>query len=223
MKISPRFVVLTALFVTCLITANVVAVKVVSLGALLVPAAIFVFPFSYIFGDVLTEVYGFGWARRVIWLGFLCNLAFVLFVWIGQVLPPASGWTHQQAYEDILGYAPRVLLASFAGYLVGEFVNSYVLSRLKVLTRGRWLWTRTISSTILGQGLDTVLFITVAFAGTPVFGHVIIMSHWGAKVAIEILATPLTYTAVRWLKGKESVDVYDRTTSYNPFSMKAGR
>lgn len=220
MKISPRFVVITALFVTCLITANVVAVKLVGLGSAVVPAAIFVFPFSYVFGDVLTEVYGYAWARRVIWLGFFCNLVFVFFVWLGQILPPADFWPNQVAYESILGYIPRILVASFAGYLVGEFVNSYVLSRLKVVTGGRWLWIRTIGSTVLGQGLDTALFIMIAFAGTAAFDPAIILYHWGAKVGIEVAATPLTYAVVGWLKRTESIDTYDRATSFNPFSIR---
>ena len=221
MKISPRFVVLVALFVTCLITANIIAVKLVSFGFVVVPAAILVFPISYIFGDVLTEVYGYAWARRVIWLGFFCNLVFVFFAWIGQIMPSASFWGGQQAYESILGYAPRLLVASFCGYLVGEFVNSYVLSRMKVLTRGRWLWTRTISSTIAGEGLDTAIFITVAFIGTPSFLPAMILYHWVAKVGVEVLATPATYAIVGWLKREESMDVYDRSVNFTPFSVKA--
>ena len=220
MKISPRFVVLTALFVTCLITANVIAVKLVAFGSIVVPAAIFVFPVSYIFGDVLTEVYGFAWARRVIWLGFCCNLVFVFFAWLGQIMPPAAFWSGQQSYVTILGSAPRLLLASFVGYLAGEFVNSLILSKLKVLTRGRWLWTRTIGSTIVGEGLDTALFITIAFFGTPAFMPVIILYHWMAKVAVEAAATPLTYAVVGWLKNVESVDAYDYSTSFNPFSVR---
>ncbi len=221
MKISPRFVVLVALFVTCLITANIIAVKLVSFGFFVVPAAIFVFPISYIFGDVLTEVYGYAWARRVIWLGFFCNLVFVLFAWIGQIMPSASFWGGQQAYESILGYAPRLLVASFCGSLVGEFVNSYVLSRMKVLTQGRWLWTRTITSTIAGEGLDTAIFITVAFVGTPSFLPAMILYHWAAKVGVEVVATPLTYAVVGWLKREESMDVYDRSVNFTPFSVKA--
>jgi len=221
MVVSHRFVVLVALFVACLITANVVAVKLVSLGSHVVPAAIFVFPLSYIFGDVLTEVYGYGWARRVIWLGFLCNLLFVFFAWIGQILPPAPFWQDQRAYESILGYAPRLLTASLSGYLVGEFVNSYVLSRIRSLTRGRWLWMRTIASTVLGQGLDTGLFVTVAFLGTPAFAPIIILNHWVAKVGIEIVATPLTYAVVGWLKRREPIDSQDHATTFNPFAIRA--
>ncbi len=219
MNVSYRFVVIAAIFVTCLITANIIAVKIVSLGFVILPAAIFVFPVSYVFGDVLTEVYGYRWARRLIWLGFLCNLIVVIFVWIGQILPPASFWEGQKAYESILGYTPRLLIASFAGYLVGEFANSFVLARMKIITKGRWLWSRTISSTIVGQGLDTVLFITLAFGGTPSFVPIIILYHWLAKTGIEAVATPFTYAVVNYLKKKETVDTYDYETNFNPLSL----
>ncbi len=223
MTTSYRLVVIAAVFVTCLITANVIAVKVVSLGSFLLPAAVFVFPLSYIFGDVLTEVYGYDVTRRVIWLGFACNLIFVLFAWIGQVLPPAAFWEGQAAYEAILGYAPRILLASFLGYLVGEFANSFIMARMKTLTRGRWLWSRTIGSTVIGQGLDTVVFIVIAFAGTPVFAVAMVLHHWIAKIAIEAAATPLTYGIVGYLKKKEGIDTYDNATNFNPFSFRARR
>jgi uncharacterized integral membrane protein (TIGR00697 family) len=219
MKISHRLVIITAVFITCLITANIIAVKVISLGPFILPAAIFVFPISYIFGDVLTEVYGYRTARRVIWLGFICNLVFVFFAWIGQILPPASFWSDQQAYVSILGLAPRILAASFCGYLVGEFVNSYVLSRMKILTKGRWLWSRTIGSTIIGQALDTSLFITIAYGGTGAVVPTMILHHWVSKVSIEIIFTPVTYVIVNWLKRKEGIDTYDHQTKYNPFTI----
>lgn len=219
MNVSHRLLVITALFVACLITANVIAVKVVSFGSVIVPAAIFVFPLSYIFGDVLTEVYGYRWARRVIWLGFGANLLFVIFAWIGQVLPSAPFWDGQAAYERILGYTPRLLLASFVAYLAGEFVNSYVLAKMKILTKGRWLWTRTITSTVFGEGLDTAIFIFLAFLGTPVFTPLLIVYHFAGKVLVEVLATPLTYAVVNYLKKKESLDTYDHDTNFNPFSF----
>jgi uncharacterized integral membrane protein (TIGR00697 family) len=181
------------------------------------PAAIFVFPISYIFGDVLTEVYGYRVARRVIWLGFICNLLFVFFAWVGQVLPAADFWKEQTAYENILGFAPRLLGASICGYLVGEFVNSFVLAKLKIFTQGRWLWSRTIGSTIAGQGLDTSLFITLAYIGTGANVPVMILHHWSAKVAIEAIFTPVTYIIVNRLKRTERVDTYDYNTRYNPF------
>ena len=219
MSVSYRFVVITALFITCLITANIIAVKVISIGPIPLPAAIFIFPLSYVFGDILTEVYGYRWARRVIWLGFLCNLVFVIFVWIGQILPSAPFWTGQTAYESILGYTPRLLAASFCGYLVGELANSFVLARMKIMTQGRWLWSRTIGSTIVGQGLDTLIFITIAFVGTPFFGAIMMLSHWLAKIFIEAAATPLTYVMVNYLKKKGSIDTYDYQTKFNPFAI----
>jgi uncharacterized integral membrane protein (TIGR00697 family) len=220
MNISYRLVIITALFVTCLITANVIAIKVISLGSFFLPAAIFVFPLNYIFGDVLTEVYGYRTARKVIWLGFACNLVFVFFIWLGQVLPAAPFWEGQQAYDSILGYAPGILVASLAGYLAGEFGNSFVLARLKILTKGRWLWTRTIGSTVIGQGLDTSVFIMVAILfGTPSFMPIMILHHWLAKTIIEAVFTPATYAVVNYLKRKEGVDTYDYETRYNPFAI----
>ena len=219
MNVSHRFVIITALFVACLITANVVAVKVVSIGFVIVPAAIFVFPLSYIFGDVLTEVYGYRLARQVIWLGFLANLLFVVFAWFGQILPGAPFWDGQAAYERILGYTPRLLIASFCGYLAGEFANSFILAKMKIMTRGRWLWSRTISSTVVGEGLDTAIFIVFAFLGTPVFTPLLILYHWLSKVLIEVVATPLTYAVVNYLKKKEAIDTYDYETKFTPFSF----
>ena len=220
MNISHRFVVIAAVFVTCLITANIIAVKVISLGSVFLPAAIIVFPISYIFGDILTEVYGYRWARRVIWLGFLCNLIFVFFAWVGLKLPPASFWEGQEAYKSILGYTPRLLVASFGGYLVGEFANSFILAKMKIRTKGRWLWARTIGSTVVGQGLDTTVFIIIAFIGTTSFVPIMILYHWLAKTAIEVLATPFTYATVNFLKKKEGIDTYDYKTSFNPFAIR---
>ena len=217
MKVSQRFVIITAIFVTCLITANIIAVKVISFGSFVLPAAIVIFPLSYIFGDILTEVYGYRLARRVIWLGFLCNLIFVIFAWIGQILPSAPFWEGQKAYVSILGYTPRLLIASFLGYLAGEFANSFVLAKMKILTRGHWLWSRTIGSTIVGQAFDTSIFITLAFICTPSFVLIMILYHWLAKTAIEAVATPLTYTVVNYLKKNEAIDTYDYKTNFNPF------
>ena len=219
MRISYRSVFLTGIFITSLIAANVIAVKVIAFGFLILPGAVIVFPISYILGDVLTEVYGFNWMKRVIWLGFFCNLIFVFFVWLGQILPPATFWNWQGAYQTILGFMPRLLFASFCGYLVGSFTNSIILARMKVITGGRWLWVRTIGSTIIGEGLDTVIFIILAFAGTPLFMPAIIFYHWVTKVTIEVVATPLTYTIVKWLKKQEKIDVYDKETDFNPFHI----
>jgi len=217
MNVSYRLVIIATVFVTCLITANTVAVKIINVGPFILPAAVIIFPLSYIFGDILTEVYGYRWARKVIWLGFFCNLLFVIFAWVGQILPPAPFWEGQKAYESILGYTPRILAASFCGYLIGEFTNSFVLAKMKILTKGRWLWSRTIGSTIVGEGLDSLIFITLAFIGTPSFMLVMILYHWLAKTAIEAAATPLTYLIVNFLKKKESLDTYDHQTNFNPF------
>ncbi len=222
-KVSPWFVMIVALFITCLITANIIAVKLISLYGFILPAAILIFPLSYIIGDVLTEVYGYRQARRVIWLGFFCNFITVVAIWIGQMLPSASFWDGQASYERILGYAPRLLLASFLAYLVGEFSNAFVLAKMKIATKGRWLWLRTIGSTLIGQGLDSAIFITLAFVGTiplnTLFSAVVI--QWLAKSLYEAVVTPLTYVVVAFLKRKEGLDVYDRDTKFNPFSWRS--
>jgi len=217
MKVSYRFVVIAAIFVTCLITANIIAVKPISFGGL--PAAIVIFPISYIFGDILTEVYGYRQARRVIWLGFFCNLLMVIAIWIGQLLPPAPVWQGQEAYESILGFTPRILLASFLAYVVGEFSNSFVLAKMKIATRGRWLWSRTIGSTLVGQGFDAAIFITIVYIGrfNLSFIGMAILIHWLVKTGYEAVATPFTYAVVNFLKRKEAIDTYDYETSFNPF------
>ena len=220
-RYSHWFVICVALFITCLITANIIAVKLISIHGFLLPAAIIIFPISYIIGDVLTEVYGYGQARRVIWLGFLCNLLTVVAIWIGQNLPAASFWDAQPAYARILGYTPRILMASFLAYLVGEFSNSYVLAKMKIATKGRWLWSRTIGSTLVGQGFDSVVFITLAFVGTmPMTALVIaIVTQWLTKTAYEALVTPFTYVVVNFLKRRENMDVYDYRTRFNPLEF----
>jgi uncharacterized integral membrane protein (TIGR00697 family) len=218
---SPWFVLIVATFITCLITANITAVKLVAIGGWLVPAGIVIFPLSYICGDVLTEVYGYRQARRVIWLGFLCNLLTVLAIWIGQILPAAPFWDGQPAYERILGYTPRLLLASFLAYLVGEFANAVILAKLKLATRGRWLWLRTIGSTLVGQGLDSLVFVLLAFMGTlPLAGMLsAVLTQWLVKTLYEAAVTPLTYAVVRFLKRHEGLDVYDHDTNFNPLSV----
>jgi queuosine precursor transporter len=216
---SQWFLIITALFVTCLLTANIIAVKRASFAGLVVPAGLVIFPLSYIFGDVLTEVYGYRRARLAIWVGFLCNLLMVAAIWAGGQLPPAPGWTDQAAYQSILGFTPRLLLASFIAYLIGEFCNSFILAKLKVATGGRHLWLRTISSTIVGEGLDTLIFILVAFSGLGFPLGSLILSQWLLKVAYEVLATPLTYAIVSFLKRKEGLDHFDRDTDFNPLKL----
>jgi queuosine precursor transporter len=221
------FPLVTALFVTTLIVSNIIAVKVIQIGPLFLPAAVILFPVAYIFGDVLTEVYGYGRARQVIWTGFFCNLIAVVAIWIGGFLPAAPFWTAgvydspqaaQQAYQAILGFTPRLLVASFVAYLAGEFLNSFVLAKLKVKTQGRFLWLRTITSTLVGQGVDSLIFISIAFYGifSPADLRTAILSQWTFKVAYEILATPLTYLVVGWLKRAEAEDYYDLDTNFNP-------
>ena len=219
LRLTPTFMVVTALFVTCLITANIIAVKLVVIFGHVLPAAIIIFPLSYIIGDILTEVYGYRQARAVIWLGFLCNLVAVAAIWVGGFMTPASFWGGQEAYDSILGYTPRLLMASFAAYLLGELANSTILAKMKIWTQGRWLWSRTISSTIVGQGLDSAVFITLAFAGGEVALVRLILTQWTAKVIYEAAATPLTYLVVGWIKRREGLDHYDYDTSFNPIAV----
>jgi len=215
------FVIVVAVFVSTLITANIIAVKLIDIFGFVLPAAVIVFPLSYIFGDILTEVYGYSQARRVIWLGFLCNVLVVGAIWVAQILPAASFWDGQSAYEQILGFTPRLLVASFIAYLVGEFANAFVLAKMKIATNGRWLWTRTIGSALVGQGLDSLVFITVAFLGVTPLNALpsIIVTQWLAKTAYEALVTPLTYLIVNFLKQQEGLDVFDRETHFNPLRV----
>ncbi len=219
---STAFVLLVATFITTLIVSNIIAVKLMDIGGWILPAGIIIFPISYIIGDVLTEVYGYRRARQVIWLGFTCNLFAIAAIWLAMILPPVDFWDGQAAYERILGYTPRLLVASFLAYLMGEFANSYVLARLKIATQGRWLWTRTISSTLIGQGLDSAVFLVVAFAGILPAGVLVsaIVVQWLTKSAYEALATPLTYGIVNFLKRHEGLDVYDDGIDFNPLKVR---
>jgi uncharacterized integral membrane protein (TIGR00697 family) len=218
---SPYFLVIIALYITALITANTVAIRVLDIGPFTADAGTLTFPIAYIVGDVLTEVYGFRIARRVIWLGFICNALAVGIFQMAVRLPSVDDPAFQDAFEMVFNATPRILLASMAAYLVGSFINAYVLARLKVITEGRWLWMRTIGSTIMGQGLDTVVFVFIAFWG--VFpGEVIwamLYTNWIVKIGVEVLATPVTYKVVDLFKRKEQVDVYDTTTDFNPIAI----
>jgi uncharacterized integral membrane protein (TIGR00697 family) len=182
---------------------------------------VIIFPLSYLFGDILTEVYGYRATRSVIWIGFLCNLLAVLAFSLGGILPAAPTWHDQTAYNSILGSTPRTLLASFISYLIGEFINAFILAKLKIATQGKWLWTRTIGSTLVGEGLDSAIFISIVFWSIlpPSLLLTTILTQWVFKVAYEIIATPLTYLIVGFLKRKEGVDVYDYQTNFNPFSL----
>jgi uncharacterized integral membrane protein (TIGR00697 family) len=220
--VSVWFMALAALFVTSLIMANIVAVKIVDVWGLQVPAGtLTLFPLAYIFGDVLTEVYGYGRTRLVIWLAFGCNALAVGSIALAGELPAADFWPNQAAYDAILGFTWRLLLASWIAYLIGEFVNSIILARLKVLTRGRWLWSRTISSTLVGQFIDTGVFVLIAFSGVIPDGELrrVFLHAWLVKVAYEVLATPLTYLVVNALKRADNADAWDAGTNFNPLRV----
>jgi uncharacterized integral membrane protein (TIGR00697 family) len=219
-RLSWRFVAIAAFFVTALVVSNVIAVKLVEVSGRVFPAGLVVFPLSYLLGDVLTEVYGFRAARAVIWLGFACNLMAVLAIQAAMALPAAPFFGNDEAYDQILGTTWRLFLASLAAYLVGELVNSAVLARMKVATGGRYLWARTIGSTVVGEGLDSAIFVTLAFAGTGAPLVDPILTTWAIKVAYETAATPLTYALVNTLKRREGVDVFDRDTSFNPLPVE---
>ena len=214
----------TVLFVVVLLVSNVVAVKAVRLfGFVEVDCGNLLFPISYIFGDVLVEVYGYARSRRVIWMGFLANaLAAGVFA-AASALPAAPGWDMQAAFATILGQTPRIVAASLAAFWCGEFVNAYVMARMKVKTGGRHLWARTISSTAVGQGVDTVLFQVLAFAFVWPTELLLSVIFWNyvTKVAYEAAATPVTYAVVRALKRSENADHYDRGTDFNPFALRA--
>lgn len=187
-------------------------------------AGILFFPVSYVIGDVLTEVYGYARARRVIWAGTVAVLFMAFMSWVVVALPPAPDWTNQAAYQTIFGQVPRIVLASVCAFWVGEFVNSYVLARMKLLTRGKMLWTRTIGSTIAGEGIDSLIFYPLAFLGaegwTTSLVIQVLFTQWALKVAWEVILTPVTYVVVGFLKRREGVDVYDEGTDFTPFATR---
>jgi uncharacterized integral membrane protein (TIGR00697 family) len=241
MQFSGKLVIIAAVAVTVLLVSNIIAIKPVTLFTLpfnfigsdlfVVSAAIVCFPVGYIISDILTEVYGFRVARGVIWLGFVCNLLMVVLFWVGGMIPGAVFWENQEEYQTILGATGWIMLGSFVAYIVGEFTNAVVMVLLKNRTQGRYLWLRTISSTVVGQGIDSILFFTIAFGVSglwigpdgswlPVFNAAI--CAWIAKSVYEIIATPLTYIVVGWLKRTERMDVYDAPRSLNPFGVFGG-
>ncbi len=219
---SHRLVLIASLFTTVLITSNLIAVKIITIGTFILPAAILLFPISYIIGDVLTEVYGYAKARQVIWIGFSCNIFAILAIWIAGALPAADFWINQDSWNNILGLVPRILFASLIAYLIGEFANAYILAKVKVITKGKFLWLRTISSTIVGQALDSTVFIFIAFVGNIPTSTLIIMifTQWIVKTIYEIAMTPITYIVVNYLKRVDSSDVYDNEIDFNPISIK---
>ncbi len=219
-----------AAFVVVLVCSNLIGpAKVAQLelplaGAVSFGAGVLFFPISYVFGDVLTEVYGYARSRRVIWAGF-GGLAFAsLMAWVVVKLPPAPFWEHQRAYEVAFGSTWRIALASMAAYFCGEFVNSYVLAKMKILTAGRWLWTRTIGSTLFGEGVDSLLFYPLAFHGAGIIPDeklpAVMLAQFVGKVGVEVVFTPVTYGVVGWLKRAEHEDYYDRGTRFTPFSLR---
>jgi hypothetical protein len=209
----------TVLFVAIILISNVASCKILNLGWFTFDGGTILFPLSYIFGDILTEVYGYARMRKTIWLGFLCAFLMALVFYIVGKLPPAEGWTNQVAYDAILGQTPRIVLASLLAFWCGSFVNSFILAKMKVITAGRWLWMRTIGSTVAGELVDTVIFVIVAFAGT-MGGQLLwalIISNYIFKTLVEVVFTPVTYKIVSFLKRSEEEDYYDTNTNFNPF------
>jgi len=220
-----------AAFVTVLICSNLIGPAKIAqlelplLGTIVLGAGALFFPISYVFGDILTEVYGYSRARRVIWAGF-AGLGFASFMAAVVVaLPPAPFWKHQAAYEVAFGSTWRIVAASMIAYFCGEFVNSYTLAKLKILTAGKWLWTRTICSTIVGEAVDSALFYPLAFYGSGIIPDdklpLVMLAQFIAKVSVEVVFTPVTYKVVSWLKRAEREDYYDRKTDFNPFTLRA--
>ena len=219
-----------AAFVVILVLSNVIGAGKVAqiwlpgIGYWPFGAGILFFPVSYVIGDVLTEVYGYARARRVIWAGFAAVLFMALMSWVVVQLPPAPDWENQAAYEVIFGQVPRIVLASMVAFWCGEFVNSYVMAKMKVWTKGRHLWMRTIGSTIAGQGVDSLIFYPAAFLWAEGWTNelvlTVLVTQWVLKVAWEALLTPVTYLVVGFLKRREGVDVYDEGTNFTPFSAR---
>jgi uncharacterized integral membrane protein (TIGR00697 family) len=222
-KLTPLYVGLTVAFVTCLIVANVTAGRLMNFWGIVLPGAVLIFPISYIFGDVLTEVYGFKRSRLVIWLGLGANLFMALFFLLINGLPAPIWWQSEaKSYSLVLGLAPRAVFASVVAYFVGEYLNSMVMSKMKILTKGRFLWTRTISSTVIGEGADTLIFITGTFLGLMNFKALLFLmiAQYLFKVIYEIVATPLTYFVVFKIKQIERIDAYDYGEKYSPVISK---
>ncbi len=221
-SVTVTFMLTGILFTACLIIANIIAVKIVEVGSLALPASILIFPVTYILNDVIAEVWGFKKARLIIWSGLAMNALMALFFWLSIVLPAASFWTDQESYARILGSTPRLVLASFAAYLTGSFLNAFVMSRMKVLHKGKYFGIRAVLSTIAGETADSFIFITVAFIGIFQTSDLLLMigTQVLLKTIYEIIALPITSNVVRWFKKIEGVDVFDTSVSYNPFKVK---
>lgn len=215
------YAMITGLFASCLIISNILDTKIFHILGLDLPGGIILFPIVYVFGDMLTEVYGYSMSRKVIWTGFGALVIMVLATLIVQKLPPAAFWTLQKEYDDILGKIPRIVIASITAYFLGEFVNSYTIAKLKVRTGGKQMSLRFILSTVVGQFVDTTVFVLIAFTGLMDMNSLVmvILSGWAFKVTWEIIALPVTIPLVKWLKKKENEDYYDRNTDFNPFKL----
>ncbi len=212
-----------AAFVAVLLLSNIIgAAKLSQVEGFVFGAGILFFPISYVLGDVLTEVYGYARARRVIWAGFVGLLFMAFMSWAVVSMPPAPGWGGQAAYEEVFGQVPRIVLASITAFWAGEFVNSYVLARMKIWTQGTMLWTRTIGSTVVGQGVDSLIFYPVAFYGIWSNEQLmtVMVTNWALKVAWEALLTPVTYAVVGALKRREGMDLFDNDTNFTPFRAR---
>jgi hypothetical protein len=214
-----------AAFVTVLLCSGIIGVqKVSTIGGFEFGTAILFFPLSYVFGDVLTEVYGYARSRRVIWAGFAAMFFAAFMSWVVVKMPAAPGWKGQQAYEMIFGNTPRIVLASLVAFWAGEFANSFVLAKMKIRTGGRHLWTRTIGSTIVGEGVDSLIFYPLAFFNSSIMTNEqavkVMIGNYLLKVGWEMIITPITYQIVNFLKRAEQEDYYDRDTNFNPFTLE---
>jgi hypothetical protein len=215
------FDVLLSVFIVVLLISNLVGQKICALGPFRISGAQLLFPITYIFGDVFTEVYGYAASRRAIWLGFFASGLMALMGMLTVALPPAPDWGNQQAFATVFNFVPRLVIASLVAYWCGEFANSYVLARMKILTRGKYLWTRTIGSTVVGQAVDTAVLMLIAFGGSlsPSLIANLILSGYLGKVAYEVVMTPFTYLIVGWLKRREGTDTFDYKTAFSPFHI----
>lgn len=212
-----------AVFVTVLLCSNLIGVsKVVTIGGLTFGGGNLFFPISYLFGDILTEVYGYARSRRVVWAGFGALVFSAFMTWVVIHLPPAEGYTGQAAIEQVFGSTPRIVAASMIAYFAGEFTNSFVMAKMKILTAGRQLWMRTIGSTICGEAVDSVIFYPLAFMGiwSTEMLITVAITNYVLKVMWEVLATPMTYKIVAAVKRAEQEDFYDYKTDFTPFSLK---
>ena len=221
-KVYKYYDLLASIFIVVLLISNLIGQKICAFGPFRVSGAQLLFPITYIFGDVFTEVYGYGGSRRIIWIGFLASGLMAALGVVVVALPPAPEWSNQEAFATVFGIVPRMVVASLVAYWCGEFANSFTLAKMKILTKGRYLWTRTVGSTVVGQAVDTIVLMIIAFGGQrdAILILRLIISAYLFKVAYEVLATPLTYAIVNFLKRAEGVDKYDYKTRFTPFATE---